>query len=278
MRQSLGMVICLLCMMLIPVSLCFGHGEEIHDEGGDPQPELEISVGVDERLGETLDLGGRWWNEMGERVNPQEVLELPTLLIPGYYHCPKSCNLLLAAMATAVRDLDLFPDRDYRVVAVSISDDEGAAHAATAQAQYFKILGGGYPKEAWPFLVGDKESVARLCDSMGYRFTKRGPHSYIHPNVAVVVAPGGTIIRYLYGPKFLTADLKKGMEEAAIGVASVSIHRVVSFCFDYDPKNRAYVLNIYRTMGSLTLTLVGLLFIYLVVTPTAHKSRGMKKG
>jgi protein SCO1/2 len=212
--------------------------------------------------------------EKGERVNLEEVLDLPTVLIPAYYHCPKSCSFLLAAMAAAVRDLDLFPAVEYRVVAISISDDETFTHAAEAQAQYFKILGEGYPEAGWPFLVGDKESVARLCDSMGYRFTKKGTHSYIHPNVAIAVAPRGKIIRYLYGPYFLTADLKKGLEEAAEGVVSVSIHRVLTYCFDYDPKNRAYVLNVYRTMGSVTLTMVGLLFLYLLVAPAVRKSRG----
>jgi len=176
-------------------------------------------------------------------------------------------------MAAAVRDLDLFPGLEYRVVAVSISDDEDPTHAATAKTQYFKILGAGYPEDGWPFLVGDKESIDRLCESMGYRFTKKGPHSYIHPNVALAVAPRGKIIRYLYGPDFLTADMKKGIEEAAEGVPRVSIHRLVTFCFDYDPKNRGYVLNVYRTMGTVTLTLVGLLFLYLVVAPRVRRVR-----
>lgn len=264
-----------LLLMMVAASKSVPHGNETH--GGEPvtvtEEEIPVVVGVDEKPGNTLHTEGRWWNERGELVNLEGVLDLPTILIPAYYHCPKSCSFLLASMAAAVRDLDLFPAMEYRVVAVSISDDEDDTHAATAKAQYYKILGAGYPEDAWPFLVGDKESVDRLCASMGYRFTKKGPHSYIHPNVALAVAPRGKIIRYIYGPDFLTADLKKGIEEAAEGVPSVSIRRVVTFCFDYDPKSRGYVLNVYRTMGTVTLTLVGLLFLYLVVAPTVRRAR-----
>ncbi|BCS96581.1 cytochrome-c oxidase [Desulfoluna limicola] len=264
-----------LLLVMVTSSASYSHGEETHGELPVllAEEEIPVVVGVDEKPGDTLHTDGLWWNERGEQVDLEEVLDLPTIVIPAYYHCPKSCSFLLASMAAAVRDLDLFPAMAYRVVAVSISDDEDATHAATAKTQYFKILGAGYPEEGWSFLVGDKESIDRLCASMGYRFTKKGPHSYIHPNVALAVAPRGKIIRYLYGPDFLTADLKKGMEEAAEGVPRISIHRVVTFCFDYDPKNRGYVLNVYRTMGTVTLTLAGLLFLYLVVAPTVRRSR-----
>lgn len=276
MRRAVDLGFLSFWLVFVTAFLCFAHDDETRDEAPTfmAGEEIPVVVGVDEKPGETLYTGGRWRNEKGEQVNLEEVLDLPTVLIPAYYHCPKSCSFLLASMAAAVRDLDLFPAMEYRVVAISISDDETFTHAAVAQKQYFKILGDGYPKRGWPFLVGDKESVARLCESMGYRFTKKGPHSYIHSNVAIVVAPRGKIIRYLYGPHFLTADLKKALEEAAEGVASVSIHRVLTYCFDYDPKNRTYVLNAYRTMGSVTLTMVGFMFLYLLVAPTVRKSKG----
>jgi len=281
MIRAAATIFCVLGMILGGAFLCFSHGGMDHGNeppGGGPMvmdaAEIPVDVGVDEKPGDTLYTEGRWWNEKGEPVNLEEVLDLPTLLIPAYYNCPRSCSFLLAAMATAVRDLDLFPAIEYRVVALSFSEEEIPADAAQAKAQYFKILGAGYPEEGWPFLVGDTEGVAKLCASMGYRFTRKGPGSYAHPNVALVVAPRGKIIRYLYGPDFLTADLKKGLQEAADGVASVSIRKVVTFCFDYDPENRGYVLNVYRTMGTVTLTLVGLMFFYLVVAPKVRRSLG----
>lgn len=275
MIRSLSIGCLALGLLLGGVTHCFSHGDILHSDETifATEAEVPVSVGVDEKSGSTVDTEGTWWNEKGERVDLEEVLDLPTLLIPAYYRCPKSCSFLLASMATAVRDLDLFPAMEYRVVAVSIADDETAEDAMLAKRQYHNILGRGYPEAAWPFLVGEKESVAKFCDSMGYRFTKKGPHVYIHPNVALVLAPRGKIIRYLYGPNFLTADLKKGLQEAAHGEPSVSIHKVVTFCFDYDPKNRTYVLDIYRTMGSITLTMVGLMFLYLVVAPSVRKSR-----
>lgn len=275
MIRAVATAIFFIGMVMGAVPLCLAHGEKARADGpgGMEGAALTVDVGVDERLGETLYTEGRWWNERGEPVNLEEVLDLPTLLVPAYYNCPRSCSFLLAAMATAVRDLDLFPAMEYRVVALSFSAEETPADAARARAQYFNILGNGYPEEGWPFLVGDAEGIARVCASMGYRFAKRGPGSYVHPNVALAVAPRGKIIRYLYGPDFLTADLKQGLHEAAQGVPSISIRKVVSFCFDYDPKNRGYVLDVYRTMGTVTLVLVGLLMLYLVVAPRVGKRR-----
>lgn len=275
MIRAVGTAFLFIGMAMGAVPLCLAHGERTHADapGGMEDAVVTADVGVDERLGETLYTEGRWWNEEGTPVDLEEVLDLPTLLVPAYYTCPRSCSFLLAAMATAVRDLDLFPAMDYRVVAVSFSAEETPADAARARAQYFKILGGGYPEAGWLFLVGDAEGIARVCASMGYRFTKKGPGAYVHPNVALAVAPRGKIIRYLYGPDFLTADLKQGLHEATQGVPSISIRKVVTFCFDYDPKNRGYVLNVYRTMGTVTLVLVGLLMLYLVVAPKVGKRR-----
>ncbi|SCY58003.1 SCO family protein [Desulfoluna spongiiphila] len=280
MIRAAATALCVLALALGGATLGFSHGEMDHEpESPVDAPMVTedtgggVDVGVDEKPGDTLYTEGRLWNEKGEQVNLEEVLDLPTLLIPAYYNCPRSCSFLLAAMATAVRDLDLFPGMEYRVVALSFSEEETPADAAQAKVQYMKILGGGYPDEAWTFLVGDPEGIKKLCASMGYRYTRNGPNAYVHPNVALAVAPRGKIIRYLYGPDFLTADIKKGLQEAADGVASVSIRKVVTFCFDYDPESRGYVLNVYRTMGTVTLTLVGLMFLYLVVAPKVRKPK-----
>ena len=278
MSRAAAMALCVLVLVAAGASRGLSQDEMDHGalhHGDVPMVMVEssaaVDVGVDEKPGDTLYTEGKLWNEKGEAVNLEEVLDLPTLLIPAYYNCPRSCSLLLASMATAIRDLDLFPAMEYRVVTLSFSREETPADAARAKIQYMNILGDGYPEEAWTFLVGDPESIARTCDSMGYRFTRSGPNAYAHPNVALAVAPRGKIIRYLYGPDFLTADIKMGLQEAARGMASVSIRKVVTFCFDYDPESRGYVLNIYRSMGTLILTLVGLMFLYLVLGPKGRR-------
>lgn len=270
----------LILFMGFAVPLVWGHGGEDHGEiKGAAElleketEEVEVFVGVDEKPGSFIRTTGTWTNEMGETVSLDDLLDRPVLLIPAYYHCPKSCNVLLADMATAIRDLDLFPDYDYRVVAISVSDDENAQHAATAQAQYFNILGRGYPESGWPFLVSDKETIDAVADSLGYRFTKKAPHSYLHPNVAIVLAPHGKIIRYIYGPGFLTADLKKGLEEAAQGTPQTSIRKVLTFCFDYDPKSRTYVFKTFRVMGSAIGAMAVLFFLYLVMAPSVKRRK-----
>ena len=277
MRQVLGLLILggLLTFWAINV---WAHGGEVHEEAAaiieeETGKAEQVVVGVNEKPGGMLNTVGRWRNEKGESVSLDELFSIPTLLVLAYYHCPKSCNVLLADLASAVKSLDLFPDLDYRVVAVSVSLEETPKDAATAQTQYFNILGAGYPEAAWPFLVGDEGGIRRLTDSLGYLYTRKGPHSYVHPNVAIAVAPGGKIIRYIYGPGFLTAALKKGVEEATAGTPGISIRKVLTYCFDYDPKNRVYVFKTFRVMGTGIGAMAIMLLLYLVVAPTVKRPK-----
>ena len=88
----------------------------------------------------------------------------------------------------------------------------------------------------------------------------------------MVLARGGKIVRYLYGPKFPPFDLGMALSEAQQGTPGISIkRRVLSFCYEYDPDQKTYTLNLFRIIG--TLVLIGLAgFVIFLLYPSKRKN------
>ncbi|PKL74694.1 MAG: SCO family protein, partial [Candidatus Melainabacteria bacterium HGW-Melainabacteria-1] len=114
------------------------------------------------------------------------------------------------------------------------------------------------------FLTGDEASVRRLTDAVGFRFTKTGKHLFLHPNVLIVLAKDRKIIRYLYGPTFLPFDIGMALTEAERGTPAVSIRKLISYCFSYEPEKKTYVFTAVRYFAGAILLVLGA-FLYFVI-------------
>ncbi|MCP4673584.1 MAG: hypothetical protein GY857_20040, partial [Desulfobacula sp.] len=110
--------------------------------------------------------------------------------------------------------------------------------------------------------------------SIGFFFIKKEKHLYVHPNVLVVLAKDGKITRYVYGPDFLSFDVGMALAEAAKGLTGASIKRgVLSFCFNYDPGKKTYVLSIFRITGVVIVAfLAGFIFLLIYLPQKRKKS------
>ena len=71
-----------------------------------------------------------------------------------------------------LRGLDAAPGTDYRVVTVSIDENETPADARRAKRIALETIERPFPPEDWRFLTGDAPSIARLADSVGFRFRR----------------------------------------------------------------------------------------------------------
>jgi protein SCO1/2 len=84
----------------------------------------------------------------------------------------------------------------------------------------------------------------------------------------IVLSPGGTVSRYLYGIEIDPRDLKLALIEAAdgkIGESSAG-NALLMYCFQYDPVGKKYMLyarNIMKAAGAVTLVLLAGLLIVL---------------
>jgi protein SCO1/2 len=237
-----------------------GHDHEAMEE----QAKRETAVGVDERLGEKIPLDVVFLDARGQQLPLGEAITKPTLLMPVFFSCTVTCPIMLANLAQAINEVPLEMGEDYGVLAFSFDETDGPDLALTAKGNFTKILEEGLPREEWRFLTGDKENILSLTDAMGFTFKRTGERMFIHPNVMIALAPDGTIIRYLYGPRFLPFDIGMALTEATKGTPGLSIRKLLTYCFDYDPESRSYIARWFRFLALGIVLLLGVFFFLLV--------------
>lgn len=166
---------------------------------------------------------------------------LPSILLLQYFRCPNLCDLVSADLFASLAQMPLTPGRDYRVIAVSIDPREGPRDAAAARE---RILSGPAPNRAergWRFLTGDRQDVARIADSVGFRFAwDEATRQYAHGAGVIVLTPGGRVARYLLGLGHDPTTLRLALVDAAGGAISAMADRILLLCYHYDPKTGTY--------------------------------------
>jgi len=261
-----------------------------HDSGHDHEKMIEAAatvtpaqiaaqVRVDERLGEYVDFSPRFTDENNQPVELKEIFDKPVVLLPVYFMCTTVCNFLQANLAQVLNHTTDIPGKDFNVITLSFSDDEDHTYAKTSKQNYTNLVKREMVADNWYHLTGNRENILKLTRSLGYYFVKQDIHLYIHPNVLVVLAKDGKIIRYLYGPDFLPFDVGMALSEARKGEPGISIKRgVLSFCFDYDPENKTYVFKMFRITGTAILILLVGFALFLIVPSKSGRRRGRQHG
>jgi len=268
-------------MVALFAAPAFGVGEDrdamkdMADKSHDHEKVMEeagATVGIEEKLGNML-ADVEFTDSEGKRVNLRELTaEVPTIIIPIYFRCPDVCNVLQGSFAQILPDVALKPGEEVQVVSISFDPRENSADAANAKKIYMAASRGMYPAEHWKFLTGDDHAVKMWLDSIGYTVKREGG-IYAHPVAVVAIAPGGKVVRYLYGSSFLPFDITMAGTEAAKGEPGLSIKRMLSFCYNYDPQGRRYVFDILRVSGFSIMGFIGLFVLYLVLSGRKHKKK-----
>lgn len=231
--------------------------------GQPPQGTQPSLAGVDEHLGEIIPEGILLRDEAGNPIDPRSLMDVPVIIAPIYYSCPTVCNMLQSSLARVLPQVSLQPGKEYRVLSVSFDETDTPQLAARKKQNYFAAMNFAYPEDGWRFLSGDLASINRFMDAIGFRFTRQG-RDFIHPVVLVVTAPGGKVVRYLYGQNFMPFDLTMAVTEASHGTIGLSVKRVLSYCFTYDPEGRRYVFDFMRIAGLIILFGAAVLLFVLV--------------
>ncbi len=222
-------------------------------------------ISVDEKLGAVVPAGIALRDESGKIVDLRAFADRPTIIAPIYFNCMHVCPLLLNGLADVLGKMDLVsPGKDFRVVALSFDDHDTPTIAREKKRNYLKAVGKPFPEADWTFLTGDEVNIRKFTDAIGFRFQRDGMH-FSHPVVLVVLAPGGRIVRYLYGTTFLPFEVTMAVTEAAQGRIG-STRRVLQYCFSYDPDQHSYVFNILKVTGTVMVLFVGSFLVYLLKT------------
>lgn len=263
--------------LLLPGSLAWGHGSAddkvSHDHKTLQSEEPPAYIGIEEKLGETVPLDLTFFDETGKKVSLRELVDRPTVVSFAYYSCGDVCPLLLGGVAEVLRKLDAEPGVDYRAVTISFDELDTPAVAAEKKVNYLKAIGKPYPPEAWRFLTGDKETIRKLTDSVGFTF-QRKEDIFIHSVSLLVLSGEGKIVRYMYGKTFLPFDLKMALLEASEGRTGPTISKVLLYCFSYDPEGKRYVFNLLKVFATTTVLFLAGFFIFLTRAGRRQRKEG----
>ena len=229
------------------------------------------NVGVDERLGAQIPLDLTFTDQDGKGVRLGDYLTGgPVILTLNYYSCPMLCPVMfrnLASEMSAIKGLS--PEKDYRIVTVSIDPDETIARAKDKAAVTWRMLPQLHdPGKRWPFLMGAAGPIAELAKAAGVRYTRLGKNNFAHPSILVVLTPKGKVARYLYGIEQRPSDLKLALVEAAGGKIGGSrfLNQVLLYCFHYDPVGKKYAvtaINLMKMTGGAVLLMLCILLALL---------------
>ncbi|NNF02870.1 MAG: SCO family protein [Rhodothermales bacterium] len=231
-------------------------------------PPVPDGVGVDERLGEAVASNARFLDETGAEVRISDLMDgtTPVILNFVYHECPMLCSLLLDGFTKTLQDMAFTPGSEFDVITVSFSAAETPEIAARQKERYVASLG-EQAANGWHFLTGSDEEIARLAESVGFRFRwVQSQNQFAHPAALIFLSPDGTITRYLHGMTFAASDVRRAVVEASNGTVGSAVDRVLLYCFQYDPDANSYVLhatNLMKLGGLLTLLVLGIgLFLF----------------
>jgi len=238
-----------------------GLAEHDHAKMMEEAEEADLPVGIEEHLGDMLP-DVVFTDSEGREVRLLSLMDTPVLLLPIYYRCPDVCNLLQGSVASILPQVKLAPGKELKVVSLSFDARETQKDAARAKRNYTAIPGDAFPAEYWTFLTGDQQAIDATLKAIGYTVQKQAG-LWAHPVAAIAIAPGGKIVRYLYGSTFLPFDITMAGTEAAQGKTGLSVKRLLSYCYNYDPQGRRYVFDILRVSGFAILGFVGLFLAWL---------------
>ena len=271
-------------------------GDGVVDPRDMPGPLKE--VGFDQHLGDGLPLDAAFTDEQGRAVTLGDYFgERPVVLAFVYYDCPMLCPMMLDGVAKTLGVLTFDAGREFDVVAISIDPAETPQMAAGRKNATVKRYGREQTAGGWHFLTGTPESIRRVTEAAGFRYTyveenqatpeggqrnvppeggqrnvppeggqrnvppeggKR--NEWAHASGMIVATPDGTLSQYFYGLDFSPKNVRLALVEASAGTVGTVVDQILLYCFRYDPqlgKYTAVVTRILRLAGVAFLAVLG---------------------
>ncbi len=217
---------------------------------------------IDQKMGNQIPLDLEFRDETGKVVKLGDYFgDKPVILTPVYFTCPMLCNLVLDGLVKTSSDLKFDIGDQYEVVTVSFDERDTPEIAREKKDIYAKRYGRDGVENGWHFLTGDKLTIKRLTDSVGFHFQyDQALNQFAHPAAIIVLTPGGKVSRYYYGFEYSPRDLRLGLVEASNDTIGTPVDQALLLCYSYDPatgKYSAVAMNIIRLGGVLTILLIG---------------------
>lgn len=215
------------------------------------QEQIAAHAGLEQKLNAQVPLDAVFRDEHGKPVKLGSFFHdgKPVILALAYYECPNLCTLVLNGVLQTAQDLKFDAGKDYEIVVVSFDARERPALAAAKKQTYIERYGRPGTADGWHFLTGDKEAIARLTSSVGYRFSyDDATRQFAHPSAIMVLTPAGKIARYFPGIEYPPREVRLALIDASHEKIGSLADRVFLLCFHYNPATGKYGLLISRVI------------------------------
>ncbi|MBX9679364.1 MAG: SCO family protein [Gemmataceae bacterium] len=247
--------------LLLPLILIASMATVAHAQ---PLPRELAELQFEQKLGERVPLDLRFVDDLSRDVSLGQLIgDRPTILMLGYQRCPRLCAVLLKNVVGSLAKVPFNVGSEVNVIHVSIDPKEDASLGPAVKSACIEEYGRPSSIEGWHFLRNDEQAVRKLTDSVGFPYQwDSAKGEFAHPSGVIVLAPDGTVARYLFGLDFSPRDLRLAIAEASQGKVSAPAEKALLLtCMSYDPVLGKYgiaVLKIMRAGALLTVALIGL--------------------
>lgn len=186
----------------------------------------------------------------------------PIVLVLAYYRCPQLCNLVLNGLLDSLKAIEFRPGEQFEIVVVSFDARETSEIARAKRDSYIEVYARPGTEAHWHFLTGDAPAIAKLAESVGFRYRFDSVHDrFDHPSGITVLTPDGRVSRYLFGIRYSPRDLRLAIVEASAGKVGTLADQFMLYCFHYDPATGKYNFAIFlamRVAAAITVVILGL--------------------
>ncbi|MBZ5537899.1 MAG: SCO family protein [Acidobacteriia bacterium] len=244
-------------------------------------PALE-GVGIDQRLDAQVPLDLPFRDETGNMVRLGDYFgRRPVVLSLVYYNCPMLCTMVLNGLLNSLREVKFDIGDQFDVVTVSFDPRDKPEIAEAKKRIYTGLYARPGAAAGWHFLTGDEDSIQRLTQSVGFRYTyDSATGQFNHATAIMVLTPDGRVSRYFYGVAYVPRDLRLGLVEASNRKIGSPVDAVVLFCSQYNPATGRYGLVISRALqlgGLITLLALGAL-VFILFRNERHRPAPVPKS
>tara|TARA_Y100000768_G_scaffold388954_1_gene389229 strand:- start:7706 stop:8536 length:831 start_codon:yes stop_codon:yes gene_type:complete len=229
-------------------------------------PIVNHDIGIDEHLGDKVDLSLPFTNELGEEVPLGTYFtDKPVFMMLIYYRCPTLCNTHLNQLMQTLKEHEYTIGNQYEFVVVSIDPNEKAKLASDKLDAYLEMYGKPETRDGWHFLTGSQESIDKLTKQIGFKYAwDPREEQWLHGAASYVLTPQGKISYYHYGIDVDPKIFKLSLIEASENKIGTIVDRLVLYCLQYDPDKKTYAFYAFNVMkiGAALMAILLALFLF----------------
>ena len=225
--------------------------------------ELREGVGIDEKLGDKIDLSLKFKNEQGEDVTLAKYFKSgkPVMLALVYFNCPSLCNFQLNGIVETLKKLAWTTGDQFEFVIASIEPTETPELAKNKKESYMTVYDRKEGAKGWHFLTGSQESITALADQVGFRYKwVESRNEYAHTAATYVLT------------------LRLSLVEASNNKIGNAVDRFLLYCFRYDPEKRGYAFYAFNIMRAGAAVSVVALLAFLVPFWIRQRKQRLKEN